>query len=117
VTAQLVDTTRIDRESRPAAGVEFALYRIVREAVANAVHHAKAASITVSGSIARDAVDLVVEDDGIGIAREAGSKASGRGRLGLLSMRRRAQAIGAELSFERRDEPATGTRVTVRWRD
>ena len=94
----------------------MAVYRIVREAVSNALQHAHATSITIIGRIDSDGIDLDVEDDGIGIAHEAGSRASGRGRLGLASMRRRAQAIGAELSVEPRKPPAVGTQVTVRWR-
>jgi signal transduction histidine kinase len=116
VVPELIDATGLDRESRPPAAVEFAIYRIVREAVANALRHAEARSISIAGRVAPDDIDLVVDDDGIGIAREAGARASGRGRLGLASMRRRAQAIGAELTVEPRGGTSGGTRVTVRWR-
>jgi signal transduction histidine kinase len=117
VTADLVDEMSLDHDSRPPSAVEAAIYRIVREAVTNALHHAHAGSINISGHIEKRRIDLVVEDDGVGIGREAGRRASGRGRFGLASMRRRAQAIGAELAVEPRSDGTSGTHVSVRWRE
>jgi two-component system NarL family sensor kinase len=113
LNVEIEDATSLERTSRPPAGVELALYRIVREAVANSNRHPGAKSITIGGRIALDAVDLVVADDGVGIRSEDARRASGRGRLGLASMRRRAQGIGAELTVG--GGPA-GTRVVVSWR-
>jgi signal transduction histidine kinase len=113
VTPSFQDTTGLDRESRPPAAVEFALYRIAREAVGNALRHARATHISIAGQIASTAIDLTISDDGIGLPSNALRRASGRGRLGLSSMRRRAQAIGADLSIE---GDALGTHVAVTWR-
>lgn len=116
VEARLDDATELDRDSRPPTSVEFAIYRILREAVTNSLHHARARTITVAGTIAKNDIDLTVEDDGVGIDDGDSQRASGRGRLGLASMRRRAQAIGAELSVEARPGGAGGTRTSLRWR-
>lgn len=113
VAVEFDDVTGLDRPSRPPAAVEFALYRIAREAVTNALRHAHAIRITISGRISSTAIDLAITDDGIGLARDETPRASGRGRLGLSSMRRRAQAIGAELSI---DGISKGTRIRVTWR-
>lgn len=113
VVVELDDLTGLDRGSRPPAEVESALYRIVREATGNALAHAQAHRVTIKGRISLRAIDLAVIDDGVGLGHEAPRRASGRGRLGLASMRRRAQGIGADLSIE----PANpGTRVSVSWR-
>lgn len=113
IVANFADSTGLDPESRPPATVEFALYRIAREAVANALRHAEARNVTITGRIARDSIDLTVSDDGVGVDADAPRRASSRGRLGLASMRRRAQAIGAELAVE---GTRAGTRVSVAWR-
>lgn len=116
VVAAFEDRCGLEREQRPPAAVEFALYRILREAVANALRHAQAGQVRIEGRIERGAVDLAVVDDGVGLAADAGHRASGRGRLGLASMRRRAQAIGAEISIERAGTGSAGTRISVKWR-
>jgi signal transduction histidine kinase len=113
VVINIEDTTGLERSSRPPAAVEFAVYRIAREAITNALRHARASVVTVSGRIGLEAIDLEVVDDGVGLASTDTRRASGRGRLGLASMRRRAQGIGAEISIE--GSPG-GTRVAVLWR-
>lgn len=113
VFARLEDKTGLERSNRPPAAVEFALYRIVREAVNNALSHAKARNVALTGSISPTIISLSIVDDGIGVQPDAPRRASGRGRIGIGSMRRRAQAIGAELNIE--GTPA-GTRVLVEWR-
>jgi signal transduction histidine kinase len=113
VVATLSDTTQIDPSSRPPAAVEFALYRISREAVTNALQHAEAHNIAITGRIARDSIDLVVSDDGVGVDDQASRRSSGRGHFGMASMRRRAKAIGAELAIE---GTRAGTRVAMAWR-
>ena len=112
VTPRFEDNTGLDRESRPPAAVELALYRIAREAVTNALRHAGGRQVTISGRIAANAIHLTIADDGIGLPRDATRRASGRGRLGLASMRRRAQSIGADISMEGH---AGGTQVSVTW--
>jgi signal transduction histidine kinase len=113
VRAKVDDSTELERRTRPPEPVEFALYRIAREAVTNAVTHSQAHEVIIDGRIARDAVDIAVLDDGIGVGQGDARRASGEGRLGIPSMRRRAQAIGAEFAIEARNP---GTRVRVSWR-
>ncbi len=113
VAVAVSDATGLDAGSRPPKSVEFALYRIAREAVTNALQHADARNITIGGRIGRDSIDLLVVDDGRGLVDGASHEAIGRGRFGLASMRRRANSIGAELSLQ---GTRAGTRVAVAWR-
>lgn len=76
-----------DLGSLPAA-VEVAAYRIVSEAMTNAVRHAGAAAVDVQLSTAPGALVLRVADDGSGIRPSAV-----RG-VGLASMRERAAELG-----------------------
>jgi signal transduction histidine kinase len=89
--------------------VEREVLRVATEALSNAVQHAAATSIEVSLDTGGDAVRLVVADDGSGFDLAAVVRASHR--LGLSSMRERAQALGGTLSVD--TAPGAGTRVTL----
>jgi PAS domain S-box-containing protein len=83
------------------------IYRIVQEALSNAVRHGRAGKVTVRlGSFGVDCV-LEVVDDGQGIDDNAAQT----GGLGLRSMRYRAQAIGGTLSIDKAQ--GGGTRVRL----
>jgi signal transduction histidine kinase len=113
VVHEIADSTGLEPGSRPPPAVELAMYRIAREAVTNALHHATATAVRISASIDKAAIDLLISDNGSGLSRDMTQRASGRGRLGITSMRRRAQAIGAEFAI---DGAAPGTRISVTWR-
>jgi signal transduction histidine kinase len=112
VTAVIADTTGFGSDRRPPSDVELAMYRIASEAVGNAVRHSGGSLVSITGSVAPDRVDVVISDDGAGLAAERARDAAKHKRMGLASMRRRAQAIDAELSI---DGAAGGTRVRVAW--
>jgi signal transduction histidine kinase len=99
--------------ARPPAHVELAVFRIVQEALANAAEHASCTEIVIDGSIAADYIDLRIVDDGVGFTDREMNRAMRDGRLGLASMRRRAEAIDADLDIEGR--PGEGATVAVRW--
>ena len=85
------------------------LYRIAQEALANAIHHSKANRITLSLKLDGGILDLLVEDNGIGISKEADSRSQG---MGMRTMKYRSKAIGATLDISPR--PEGGTRVSCR---
>lgn len=109
----IADHTGLPRANRPPEEVELNLFRIVQEAVGNALKHADASAVRVSGEVTGQRVRLLVEDDGPGLRPAAADEALRAGRFGLPSMRRRAEAIGAELEVGA--GPTTGTRVRVDW--
>jgi signal transduction histidine kinase len=88
--------------------VEENLMHASREALSNALHHARASRIVAGLSYRRDAVAVWVEDDGRGFRPSEAARSSG---LGLAILRERAQRIGARL--EVRSRPGEGTRVAV----
>lgn len=102
-----------DPAARPPADVELAIFRVAQEAVTNAVRHADARSVRLSGSVTSDAVTVTVHDDGRGLTRDRQREAIKAGRLGLASMRRRAEAIDADLTVA---GSTLGTDITLRWR-
>ena len=87
---------------------ELALYRIAQEASHNAMHHARAAQISISLRCLPSHFQLSVEDDGAGLPAKM---VSGVGTgMGLDIMGYRARSIGAVLTVENR--PEGGVRVS-----
>ncbi len=86
------------------------VYRIGREALANAFRHAKARSIEVELEYSSREFRVLIRDNGCGI--DPAVLASGReGHWGLSGMRERAERIGARLRLWSR--PASGTEVEL----
>lgn len=94
--------------ARLPGSVEMNLLRIGQEAVANALKHGQAQTVSVELQYAAASVRLTVTDDGQGFAADQSSPA---GHFGLLDMRERAQSMGNALRVE--SEPGGGTRITV----
>jgi signal transduction histidine kinase len=99
---------------------ERELLRIAREAVANAVRHARARSVTVTLAYEPSAVRLRVRDDGIGCQPDVGVARGGAahdvaprrlGHWGIAGMRERAVGIGG--TFTVASAVGEGTLVTV----
>jgi signal transduction histidine kinase len=89
--------------------VEATIYRVVQEALTNAVKHASARRIDVEVREADDAVDIVVRDDGQGF--DAATAACSEG-FGLLGMRKRIALVGGTLAVV--SSPGEGTEVRAR---
>jgi signal transduction histidine kinase len=79
------------------------IYRVVQEAVNNAVHHAKARTVEVAVRKERQKVKVTVQDDGVGFDTRFM-----RG-LGLLGMEERVRRLGGYLKVS--SEPGRGTLV------
>jgi len=95
--------------------VETALYRIAREALTNVEHHAESERATLQIHFAPDEVTLAVEDWGRGFDAEAARAARRAGRIGLETLRERAEALGASLDVT--SVLGRGTRLVVRLHD
>jgi len=85
------------------------IYRIVQEAVQNAVKHAGATRIQIEVRAGEGEVLIAVQDDGSGI------KESSNGGLGLHFMRYRARQLGAKFTITAPKQG--GTRVELRIRE
>ncbi len=81
-------------------------YRIVQEAVTNAVRHGKPRNVEIRLSETAGSLAIAVQDDGAGMPESA----QRRQGMGLNTMAFRAKALGGRLSLEQR--PGGGTVVT-----
>jgi signal transduction histidine kinase len=103
----------IELRTRVARPVDEALGReqlkIANEALGNSLRHAGDARASVELDVDADAARLVVSDDGVGFDLPATLHTSRR--LGLTSMRERAEALGGSLRID--TAPGAGTAVTL----
>jgi PAS domain S-box-containing protein len=86
--------------------ISLCLFRVLQEALQNAVKHSGAQDFSVEVHGTQDGVRLVVRDSGIGF--DALHTVNGRG-LGLISMRERLRLVNGELSIQ--SEPGRGTTI------
>ncbi|MEX2529956.1 MAG: ATP-binding protein [Gemmatimonadota bacterium] len=93
-----------------AAGGAVALYRILREGLANALQHGNPSRIRIHYHLAPDAVRVELEDDGTGFD-PAGMLAQPEEHLGLLRMHERARYAGGRLEMDA--APGRGTRLRL----
>jgi len=84
------------------------LFRIVQEALQNALKYSKAHEVSVHLSGGPEGITLAISDDGVGFDVAA---AWGQG-LGLISMAERLEAIGGTLKIH--SAPDAGTRLDIK---
>ncbi len=90
-----------------------ACFRIVQEALTNAIRHARAQSVRVKLAVEQSVLLLEVADDGAGFDLEAKrARAAQGGSLGLLSMEERAHLLGGTLQID--TGASRGTRISAR---
>lgn len=88
-------------------GVELSAYRIVQEALTNALKHAGPATVQVILRYESEQLDIEVADDG------AGATSSGLDGHGLVGMRERVNVVGGELDAGPRHEGGFAVRATL----
>ncbi|HSD54804.1 MAG TPA: PAS domain S-box protein [Burkholderiales bacterium] len=99
-------------QRRLDSAVETACFRIVQEAMTNAVRHAGARRLAVTLRVVDGALVLTVRDDGQGFDLAAAARRAARGEsAGLSGMEERAQLAGGRL--EMNTAPGRGTEVRV----
>ncbi len=89
-----------------AAGVH--IYRVLQEALNNIARHSGAKQAWVRLRFLRDALELGVEDHGIGMAEDPGKSG-----IGLVAMRERSELMGGRIGFSRPPEGGTLMQLVV----
>jgi len=99
-------------EQRLATDEELALYRMVQEALNNAVRHSQATQASVKIEFAVQAVNVQVSDNGVGFeVPKSPTEFAPGGHFGLVGLYERAQLIGAK--FEITSIPGKGTKLYI----
>jgi signal transduction histidine kinase len=97
---------------RLPSAIETTLYRIVQEALTNAVKHAKAKNLWIRAWKEKLAVCCAIRDDGRGFDLSQIQATAHRKGLGLIAMQERVSAIGGTLRIESR--PGQGAELFIR---
>lgn len=94
--------------------VQDTLYAVVKEALTNVVKHARARMVLVSIRFEPDHVDVVLQDDGVGIPGLA-METEGPSALhyGLQNMRQQINGLGGTFQLEDGDEKGLTVRASV----
>jgi len=93
--AGLETTLKITGEKRPLpAALDLTAYRIVQEAITNALKHAHASRLEVRVAYREGALELTIRDNGEGQSEAAVKASTGHG---LIGMRERVELFGGEL--------------------
>jgi len=90
--------------------ISLCLYRVLQEALQNAVKHSGSRHFQASLTCTLDKIHLTVRDSGIGFNSE--EEVMGRG-LGIVSMRERLKLVDGELSIDSRVQRGTEIRATI----
>jgi len=89
--------------------VSLSLYRVLQEALQNAIKHSGTRHIQTALTGGRDKVELTVSDAGVGFEAALAFRGGG---LGLISMRERVKLVHGELSIH--STPQSGTIIRAR---
>jgi PAS domain S-box-containing protein len=100
---------RHDVRSTLPPEIGLCLFRVLQEALHNAVKHSGVKRIEVQLHEESGEIDLIVSDSGIGFDVEAGKKGKG---LGLTSMQERVRLLNGTIAIE--SKPMGGTTIRVR---
>lgn len=85
------------------------IYRIIQEAVGNAVKHSGATNINVKLTLTKETLAAFITDNGTYQPKVS----AGRKGIGVDSIRRRANAIGGSISIESREPTGTTVKLTL----
>ena len=100
------DQVDVPRDVDPS--VALCLYRVIQEALRNAVRHSGAAEIDVRLARTKEQLQLIIIDTGKGFDVDVAIHNSG---LGLVSMRERVRQVHGSIHFY--SAPGAGTRIEI----
>jgi len=98
--------------ARLPAEVEIGAYRIVQEALNNAIKHSQARSVQVSMRFGGEDLAVTVSDDGKGFSTNEATSIDGK-TAGLIGMRERARSLKGKLLLASSKERGTAVTATI----
>jgi len=112
-----VELTEEGPSDRLSPQMEVVLYRVVQEALTNALKHAKAARVLVRlvKDTQKGMVSLYVEDDGVGFAPQAEGQAQQPKGFGLMGIKERVSLLGGNFRIFTENKRGTKLLVDIPW--
>ena len=109
--SNLVIQVKAELAGRLLPSVEIALYRIIQEALNNAIKHSQAKNVWIQLDEDAGKTLCSILDDGIGFQAQASLSEKGKKGLGLIGIHERLSAIGGTLQIT--SEPGSGTKLLI----
>jgi signal transduction histidine kinase len=105
----------IEEDNVPES-LKIVIFRVMQEALSNAAKYSKADLVNLSLVKRENAIELIIEDNGVGFDLNSvySRKERKGGGLGLTSMRERVDLSGGSFSLE--SWPGEGVKVHAKWR-
>ncbi|WP_180954403.1 sensor histidine kinase [Bacillus sp. V5-8f] len=103
----LLEFKNLGEEKRLPSDMEVALFRLIQEAVQNALKHASPRNIIVKLAMTKEMVSVSIKDDGKGFD----STQQKEGSFGLMGMKERVELLEGEMSID--SHPGAGTLVFI----
>jgi two-component system, NarL family, sensor kinase len=92
---------------------QIVVFRIVQEALNNAIKHANSTKLSVAFIYQADCLEVFISDDGRGFDERSNSEGQARIHCGLVNMRQRASSIAAVLKIDSKVDVGTNITLTV----
>lgn len=88
--------------------LEITIFRMVQELATNIIKHSKATEATIHLTRHEDNINIIVEDNGIGLKQEDISAADG---MGITSIQRKCEQLGGTMTID--STPGKGTTIII----
>jgi signal transduction histidine kinase len=95
--------------------VELTIYRTILELIHNTMKHAKASKISIRIYIAKDTLNLLYEDNGIGFQIE--EKMNGSPGMGLKNIRNRVVSLEGNVVFDSRTDEGMKASIIIPYKE
>lgn len=107
------DAAGLSAEQRFRPEVELTAYRTVQEALTNCRKHSGAKAVWVELGKSGETLNVLIQDNGTGVAPPAGAPGQTAPHLGLSALRRRIELLGGRLDVGTRKPRGTRVMATV----
>lgn len=106
---------RVVGDVEPAtASQRIVMHRVLRESLSNVARHSSAKNVRISVVEADDAINLTIDDDGIGFDPGAITSSEGRVQIGLAGMRHRLELLDGALTVISSRGGPTSVRASIK---
>ena len=106
-----IELILLGNEKRLESNYEVAIFRLIQEALQNAINHAEADSIKIVIESKSDRINIMVQDDGKGF--DAEKEECKEDSYGLIGMRERIEILHGELQISSKEGCGTTIRIKL----
>lgn len=88
---------------------EVAIFRLVQEALQNAINHSQSKVIHVTVEVVSEQINIIIKDEGVGFDMSENNK----GSFGIMGMRERVELLAGKLTINSKAGVGTSVRINI----